>query len=84
MKNKLSTKDIRIKLNLDKLKRNYDPFRNIFKVKLSVFWINNLLGFDIVKFDEYIETPDGVSMSEHIEQVYGEVAHAIVSDLIGV
>lgn len=84
MKNKLSTKDIRIKLNLDKFKRNYHPFTNIFKVKLSVFWINNLLGFDIVKFDEYIETPDGVSMSEHIEQVYGEVAHAIVSDLIGV
>ena len=84
MKNKLSTKDIRIKLNLDKFKRNYHPFRNIFKVKLSEFWINNLLGFDIVKFDEYIETPDGVSMSEHIEQVYGEVAHAIVSDLIGV
>jgi len=70
MKNKLSTKDIR--------------FRNIFKVKLSEFWINNLLGFDIVKFDEYLDTPDGVSMSEHIEQVYGEAAHAIVSDLIGV
>lgn len=84
MKNKLSTKDIRIKLNLDKLKRNYEPFRNIFKVKLSEFWINNLLGFDIVKFDEYLDTPDGVSMSEHIEQVYGEAAHAIVSDLIGV
>lgn len=77
-------RNFRLKLNLDKFKRNYRPFKETFSVELSEFWTSNLLGFDIAKFNEYIETPNGVSMSEHIEQVYGKVAHAIVSDLVGV
>ena len=52
--------------NLAKLRDNRNSFNSIFKgFKLENYW-NNMSGFDIVKFDEAIETPIGTSMKDFI------------------
>ena len=45
-------------------------------------YMDYLTGFDIVKFDDAIHTPDGVSTSDHIEKHYGAEATALIKRLI--
>lgn len=70
--------------NLNTLRQYNEEFRNIFKVPLKKFWINNLVGFDIVAFDEFLETPQNYSMRQIIEEKYGERAVYVILRLIGV
>jgi len=62
-------------------------FEEIFKVKLKAYLdtstpVGLITGFDIIKFDEDIRTPDGISCSDHIAAAYGERAGEIVKNLI--
>ena len=69
--------------NISILRKYNEEFRNIFKVLLKKFWINNLVGFDIVAFDEFLETPQNYSMRQIIEEKYGERAVYVILRLIG-
>lgn len=69
--------------NLSILRKYNEEFRNIFKVPLKKFWINNLVGFDIVAFDEFLETPQNYSMRQIIEEKYGKRAVQVILGLIG-
>lgn len=48
----------------------YNNFIKIFGVNLKYYW-NMFWGFDIIKFDELLETPDGVSTKDFVKKKYG-------------
>lgn len=56
-------------------------FEEIFRVPFRRFF-NIMSGFDIVAFDDYLETPNGISTKQHIEAVYGAEAVALIENLI--
>lgn len=60
---------------------NSDAFQTTFGVPLSQFW-DTFTGFDIVKFDEWLGTPDGTSTRDYITSKYGEKATNLVEGLI--
>jgi hypothetical protein len=41
-------------------------------------------GFDVIKFDEWAGTPDGVSCRDHIEKKFGKGSASIIETLIKV
>lgn len=61
-------------------------FKRIFNRNLRDYYGSNALdmifGFDIVKFDQDIKTPDGKSMADHITKKYGKEAHDLIKTLI--
>ena len=57
-------------------------FRRIFGVSMRPF-LDLITGFDIVKFDDWMKTPDGISTSDFLRKKYGDEAHAIVRGLLG-
>jgi hypothetical protein len=57
-------------------------FQGFFKVPLASY-MNDYTGFDIVKFDEMIKTPDGVSTHDFVKRKYGLQALNMIQDLIG-
>ena len=67
----------------DKLYRQYaHEFAELFGIHLRPFW-NNITGFDIVKFDEHIiQSPDGQSMEDVINNEYGKEGVNIIKNLI--
>lgn len=70
----------------DIIARNSAEFHAIFGVPLHHFYEKGasiITGFDVVKFDEFIKTPDGTSTNDHITAVYGERALELVHSLIG-
>ena len=54
-------------------------FYRFFKKPVNHFW--NITGFDVVKFDEYLGTPDGTSMKDFILKKYGARAVELVQSL---
>jgi hypothetical protein len=56
-------------------------FQATFGVSLSSFW-ELVTGFDIVKFDKWLETPDGVSTHDYLLQKYDQNALTLVEDLL--
>lgn len=46
-------------------------------------FFNVISGFDVVAFDEYLQTPDGVSTKQHIETKYDIKAVVLIENLIG-
>ena len=63
------------------LRENRDVFFRTFEVPLTRF-MHPLLGFDVVAFDDWLGTPDGISTSDHILAKYGEPARELVFKLI--
>jgi len=62
------------------------PFREIFGIPLSEYWISNVLGFDLIKFDEKVigdESEEGISMKEVILREYGKIGIQTIEGLIG-
>ncbi len=62
--------------------RQWDNFLRVFGISLKHFWIDNILGFNVIAFDDWLKTPDGISTRDFIRQKYGDEAVAIVEDLI--
>jgi hypothetical protein len=56
-------------------------FNDTFKLNFDNYF-SNLLGFDIVTFDEDIHTPDGISTKDFITKTYGEDAVRLIQNLI--
>ena len=48
---------------------NKDQVIEIFEESLERFWEGNLLGFDVVAFDEWLEVQEGVSTKEHVKDI---------------
>ena len=63
-----------------KLQQYKDQFFNTFKVHLEPFMTFH--GFDVVKFDEHLKTPDGTSTKDFIQKQYGDDAVQLIKDLI--
>ncbi len=71
-----------IELNRDLYKQNYHEFYKIFGIKLSKYF-DNLLGFDIIEFDDnFIQSPDGQSMEDVIQAEYGNEGVNIIKSLL--
>ena len=58
------------------------PFKIIFKSELQAY-MSPLFGFDIVKFDDYLKTPDGTSTNDFVTKNYGEEGCSLIKKLIG-
>ena len=56
-------------------------FNDTFNARLDDF-MDLFMGFDIVKFDEFIGTPDGQSLSDFLNEKFGAEAQALVRSLI--
>ena len=67
--------------NQHTLRSNGNAFQSTFGVPLSRFW-NNLCGFDVVAFNDYLQCPENVSLADHITQKYGNEACNLVEVLI--
>lgn len=71
-----------------KLFKTYsDEFEQTFKMKLKTYLdicspVGLIIGFDIIKFDEDIRTPDGVSCKDRVVALYGERAGEIIDNLL--
>lgn len=59
----------------------YGPeFKTIFGIQVTHF--ANVLGFDVIKFDEWLGTPDGISTADYLTQRYGDRARQLVESLL--
>lgn len=58
-----------------------DAFFRVFRVPLRRFW-NNLTGFDIVAFDGWLQTPDGVNIPTHADARFGDGAGALIQQVL--
>ena len=78
------TKTMRdIVLNNKKMQHDHDNvFRQIFGADIGQF-MHPVFGFDIVKFDDFVGTPGGVSLADYLLSKYGIEAHRLISTLIG-
>ena len=56
-------------------------FKAVFGKSVLDFWCP-LTGFDVVKFDKWAETPDGVSCNDHIEKKFGKGSASVIKALI--
>ena len=56
-------------------------FQSYFGVGLPKYW-SPIFGFDVVGFDEYLKTPDGVSTADYIKKTYGHEAMILVKGLL--
>ena len=52
-----------------------------FNTQINRFW-HPFFGFDIIKFDEWIGTPDGTSTRDYIAQKYSPEAAQFISDML--
>ena len=58
-------------------------FQRIFRGKAHLMsFMHPLLGFDVVKFDDWLKPPDGTSTEDFIKQQYGPEAVALMHKLI--
>ena len=55
-------------------------FKRIFGVPVNKFL--DITGFDIIKFDEWLDTPNGVSSSEFIKKKFGDKAEQLIRNLL--
>lgn len=58
-----------------------DQFKRIFGVGTHSF-VNPFTGFDVIAFDEFVKTPDGVSTRDHVLTTYGADAVRLVEVLL--
>lgn len=86
MKNidKLKAIDI-VNKNRRLIKENESKFRDLFGLKLHDYLGNIqqlLTGFDIVKFNDAIKSPDNMSLKEFVLEKYGDEAVNLIFELI--
>lgn len=56
-------------------------FHQVFGVNLNNYWMNPVLGFNIIKFDDFIQSGDR-AMYEVIREKYGNRAEQIILELL--
>jgi hypothetical protein len=68
--------------NSTKFQQYASSFQRVFGVNLRKYWINHLLGFDIIKFDKEVVKSEDRCMSEVVLEKYGKDGLDIVEELI--
>jgi hypothetical protein len=68
--------------NSKKFQQYANSFQRVFGVSLRKYWLNHLLGFDIVKFDLEVVKSDDRCMSEVVLEKYGKDGLNIIEELI--
>lgn len=61
---------------------NCEEFQRIFGTQMKPFWINNICGFDIIAFDKWLKTPNGLSMHEYVKEKFGSKGLSMVEKLL--
>jgi len=62
---------------------NYNiPFLKIFGKRLSLFFPNVLLGFDVVSFDNWIKPKKGESTYQAIKRKFGQDGVELIKKLV--
>ena len=70
-----------LKNNHNTRKKYRDTFHQIFGTGLEQFW-DNIFGFDICKFDNnFLQTPDGKSLDEYVEEKYGKKGKEVIDNI---
>lgn len=59
-----------------------DVFFKVFKKWFTPYWEGNIIGFDILKFDKDIGTPDDMSTADFVLQEYGQEGLDIINGLL--
>jgi len=59
-----------------------DDFLRIFKVPLNKKFFNNLTGFDVIAFDEFIQPEENESTYEAITRKYGQEGEDLIKKLM--
>lgn len=70
---------------VSKKEKYADEFYNIFGVHLKFYWdyFPGLdLGFDVIKFDKFIDPPDGTSCAQAVNTKYGARAEQLIHELL--
>lgn len=63
--------------------RRWNSFYETFGVQLRRYWIDNMLGFDSIKFDvEVVKSGDNESVHDAILRQWGEAGWKIIEDLM--
>lgn len=57
-------------------------FQRIFGMPLKRFWIDNIMGFDIVAFDKAVGCPENMALGEYLPAKYGQRAFGLIKLLI--
>lgn len=70
-----------LRTNRAMLDKHGDQFTRIFHRTLGHF-MHPFFGFDVFKFDDYINPPDGISLRDAVLARYGEGAMALIESLI--
>jgi len=68
--------------NQQLLRANKDEFLRTFGIPLHRY-MHPLWGFDVIRFDDWLKTPDGQSTHELLLEKYGQAADNLVERLIG-
>ena len=68
-------------MNYNDLVSLQKEFRDVFGIELKSL-THPLFGFDVVKFDEIIKTPDGVSCADHVKATYGDDALKMIENML--
>ena len=55
-------------------------FRTIVGEPLNKY-LHPMTGFDLPAFDDFIQTPDDISMCEHVESLYGKNAVKLIKKI---
>jgi hypothetical protein len=56
-------------------------FHKVFGISVLKFW-HPFFGFDVIEFDKWVGTPDGMSCNDHVEKKYGKGASDIIGALL--
>ena len=68
--------------NSKKFQQYANSFQRVFGVSLRKYWINHLLGFDIIKFDNEVVKSGDRCMSTVVLEKYGKDGLMIIEELI--
>jgi hypothetical protein len=59
-------------------------FSKVFKERLINYWDGNVLGLDILKFENFIKPNENESLSDAILRLYGSEGVRIIETLLGI
>ena len=68
---------------------NQEEFSRVFKVPLRKFWEGNLLGFDIIGFDKWLQQQTGydeetMSVSDAVIAHFGQAGNEVIKNLLDI
>jgi len=61
---------------------NCNEFQRVFKTRMKPFWENNMLGFDVLAFDKWLDVPEDMSMRTFVLDKYGRDGVKVLEALL--